>query len=91
MGIECIEADPQAIVETAVVVPFIAAGHCAIHRKVTVELVNFGNRESRFDGLHRNFLDWFLPSVEAVMKSEAIPFELTTVGDPALRTVSHTT
>jgi hypothetical protein len=91
MGIKRIEADPQAIVETTVVVPFTGVGDGTIQRDVAVETINFGKREPRLDDFHRNFLDWFSPSIESVVESESRSLKHTMVGYPTLRTVCPTT
>jgi hypothetical protein len=47
---------------------------------VAVKLVDFCNRESRFHGFHADFLNGFLPSVEAVMDPEIRSFKSATIG-----------
>ena len=70
MRVERIEARPEPIVDATVVVPSLAVGHCAIERKMRVELRHLRDQETRAGGFKPYLLDRLAPSIESVVKPQ---------------------
>jgi len=71
MGVERVEANPKTIIGVVIVIPSIAVRDDAIDSDVLSEIGELRDREARFDRFQAYFTNGFLPSVEAIVESQA--------------------
>src|SRR6185437_15031844 len=90
MGINRVEAEPQAIIAATIVVPFVVPRHRAIKHEMALQVLQLGNREILGNRLERDFPHRLLPPIESIMKSQSCTLQTSAVREPSARLISRT-